>query len=128
MLTLQKDKLAVSVSQSLVSEDGDASIKIPPFYFPHGRPTTNTDEPDATLKLAREYLKKFPEEKLKQEDMHGFAKVVYTNLYDGMMGISECLLQLTDQFSKLSDLAMPSSCPTKMRNVKYGIKFKFYRA
>ena len=80
-LVLQKDKTALSVSQSLVSEDGEASVKIPPFYFPLGRPaisgsSSSTEEPDQTLKLAREYLKKSSaDEKLQRADMHGFAKV-----------------------------------------------------
>lgn len=75
----QKDKTAVSVSQSLVvSEDGEASVKIPPFYFPLGRPAISAAEvePDQTLKLAREYLKKSAaDEKIQRADMHGFAKV-----------------------------------------------------
>ena len=63
----------------MVSEDGDASIKIPPFYFPHGRPIT--DDNDKTLKLSREYLKVHSEEKLKRSDMHAFAKVVHKRMH-----------------------------------------------
>ena len=65
----------MSVSQSLVIEDGDASIKIPPFYFPLGRPNAVGDETDTTLRLAKEYLNKHPDDKIKQDGMHAFAKV-----------------------------------------------------
>ncbi|KAF6031230.1 PPP2R3A [Bugula neritina] len=71
----KKDKAAVSVSQSLVCDDAEASVKIPPFYFPLGRPLLGSGEVDISLKLAREYLQKSPKAQLKQEDMHGFCKV-----------------------------------------------------
>lgn len=70
------------MSQSLVSEDGDASLKIPPFFFPFGRPANNNEgSQDSTLKLAKEYLKKSPEEKLKRSDMHAFAKVSLSDVH-----------------------------------------------
>jgi len=75
LLFTQKDKAAVSVSQSLVCDDAEASVKIPPFYFPLGRPLLGSGEVDISLKLAREYLQKSPKAQLKQEDMHGFCKV-----------------------------------------------------
>lgn len=73
----------MSVSQSLVSEDGEASVKIPPFYFPLGRPAISAEaEADNTLKLARDYLKRSSvDEKLQLTDMHVFAKVAFLNVY-----------------------------------------------
>ncbi|XP_067949382.1 serine/threonine-protein phosphatase 2A regulatory subunit B'' subunit beta-like isoform X2 [Watersipora subatra] len=81
----RKDRLALSVSQSLVSEDGDASIKIPPFYYPLGRPNTNSEGGEPTLNLAKDYLKKHPDDKLKKEDMHAFAKAVGLPQYWGVL-------------------------------------------
>jgi len=70
----QKEVTTLSVSQSLVSEDGDLRAKIPPFYFPLGRPPTQTDD-DITLNLAKEYLANHEDAKLRLSDMHEFAKV-----------------------------------------------------
>lgn len=72
---LQKEKASVSVSQSLVSEDGDVSIKIPPFYFPLGRPSNNKDEIDSVIKLAKEYMKGSSGDRLKRDNMHEFSRV-----------------------------------------------------
>lgn len=63
-----------------MSEDGDLSTKIPPFYFPLGRPS-NKDEPDPVVKLAKEYMKGSSGERLKRDDMHEFTKVSGPNRY-----------------------------------------------